>query len=767
MSTVNSFTDSVNQLVQQVNVAMESVVKVNESLTTQADTTNMSIEQTNPITGDVSTVIYALPSYNKVLETVNNMSQTLETFISGTGKIFLNDGKTYREVFTVPVAVSPSQISGIAAPAKFTTRSNWFFESMMFPQLIVSFDLKNKIDDRSDRAVVKRVIFNNFDSTETRWFLDNIVGATPRTYYETITFLNEQGKEYWEDEEVQDLPLSTEPYTGYFVITDKQTVSGKEWFYIDTTNYGITSDSPVVKDHQLTVGDLLRYNNSVWKIDNIQIDEKRIQVIPYIGMEYPSVNGIFEIYSTPFSTKSLNIPIGYDECDMIFIKGVNDDFNIIGDDWGKAISFYTNNLVLENDSITLEDYYNNYVSDFGKQLEGQAKEKFIPAFFGEIPDPPVIAVSNFEVKQINTHLNSALDTESIKNTQVQIDSTKTYINSLRSTVAKQKAQLVQLDNVGEREDLNNKITANINQLSLTSTEYTSLVKSLSTTAYQNNAVATTPKYRIRGFFPIPEPKGTPAQQIVQFECAYRYLKLDNTGNALNTYTYTDPSTGQIMKGVFTDWVMATGFAKIKKYNETTKTYEWVVENISDGDNNNINQIDIPIQKGEKVEVKIRSISEAGWPTNPLKSVWSNSVVMDFPANLETSDQLVNILNEASLELQSIQMDETLSAAGIPTHLADSIPNPNSGTGTYFKHQSANLAFDVKTKDYNGLLTKTSTTDLQSHLEKVTDNTYITLSRPSGSLNAYLTMTGTIQQFFQAIIEKDPSIYDDFVTLVIT
>jgi hypothetical protein len=28
---------------------------------------------------------------------------------------------------------------------------------------------------------------------------------------------------------------------------------------------------------------------------------------------------------------------------------------------------------------------------------------------------------------------------------------------------------------------------------------------------------------------------------------------------------------------------------------------------------NINQIDIPIQKGERVEIKARSISEAGYP----------------------------------------------------------------------------------------------------------------------------------------------------------
>ena len=48
-------------------------------------------------------------------------------------------------------------------------------------------------------------------------------------------------------------------------------------------------------------------------------------------------------------------------------------------------------------------------------------------------------------------------------------------------------------------------------------------------------------------------------------------------------------------------------------------FDWKIENVADGSEININQIDIPITKGEKVEIKIRSISEAGYPDNPLKS----------------------------------------------------------------------------------------------------------------------------------------------------
>ena len=763
MPNVNSFTETVDILVKQVNIALENVIAVNESLTTQYDTVTLSVEELNPITGDASTVTYSLPSYNYTLNKVNSLAQTMDTFVKGEGVVLLDDG-TYRKVSTIPVAISPARITGVSAPTKFTTRDNWFFESMMFPQLIVSFDLKNKIDDRSDRVVVKRVIFDNFSDEETQWFLDNIVGVN-RTFYETIAYLGEQGKRYWEDEETLELPLSTEPYTGYFVILDKRTVDAKEWYYLDTMNYGVTTDAPTVKDHQLAIGDTLRYGNSIWKIDDIQINEKRIHVIATVGMDHPSISQQFEIYNAPFSTKQLDIPVGYDECNIIFLKGVNDDFNIIGDDWSNSISFYSNYLIVNGGNLTLEEYYLNYVADFGRQLEGQAKEKYIPAFYGVTPDAPVFQVSDFAVKQINTQINSALDTDAIKNTQTQIESTKTIINSLQTTIAQQKAQLVELTDPGQRADLNSKITANINDLSKRTIEYQSLVRSLATIAYENNAVASDPKYRARGFFPIPDPKGTPLQQVIQFEYAYRYLKMDNTGITLDTYTMNDPSTGQTTRGVFTYWTIVSTSVLTKVYDVSSGTYSWVNENIADGETVNINQVDIPITKGEKVQLKIRSISEAGWPVNPQKSAWSDTVIIEFPSNLQGSDQIANILTDAGAEQQAIALDQTLSAAGVPTHLADSIPNPNSGDGTYFKHQAVNLAFDLKVKNIGGIITVVNTTDLQSQLDNLSLNTYVTLTRPTGAVRSEPQLTGTLQQLLQSIINKNPSAYDEFYDII--
>jgi hypothetical protein len=771
---VNSFTETVNQLVLQTNIALEFAAKTNEAITTQEDVVNMYIQQEDPVTGDASTVTFSVPSYNSVINKVNNALETVETFTKGQGKILLNDG-TYREVKTIPIAISPPRINNVNPPVKFSSRNNWFFEDLMFPQLTVSFDLKGKIDDRSDRITVRRVIFDNFDDQQTQWFKDNIMG-TERSYFSTIAFLNENNKKYWQDDQVHDLPIKTEPYTGYFTIIDKRTIKenngeSHEWYFLDTINFGIPSDGPVVKNIQLKKGNKLRFNNGIYKIDDIEVTEKRVRIVPIVGIEHPTIGKDFEIYTPPFANKIAEIPIGFDECNILFIKGINDDYNLLADEWSPSISFYTNDLTLKNNTTSLLDYYNMYVSDFGKKMEAEAKEKFIPAFLGVVPDAPPLRASAFKVSQINTQLNAALSTEDVKNTQVQIESTKTIINSLKSTIAQQKAELVTITDVSQREDLNSKIVRNTNELSKRTVEYQSLVRSLSTLAYESDAVNASPKYRLRGFFDVPPGKRRfsssteDPQEIIQFEVMYRYLKLDNTGTDLGTYTDEDPSTGKVKRGVFSDWNTMLSPIKERVYDSSAGKYIWVRPDIADGEKVNINQIDIPIRKGEKVEFKVRSISEAGWPINPVKSDWSNSIISEFPGNLSGSDQVTNILSDAVEEESTIKLEETLAASGIDSHIRDSIPNPNAGDGTYFKHQAVNLAFDLSKKDIDGTVTQTNTTDLQTQISNLAPNTYVTLTRPDGAGSGFNQVSGTLQKLLQAIVNIDPSIYDEFETLV--
>lgn len=752
MANKNSFTETTTELVKQVNITLDALVKLNASTTTLSDTVTVSAETTNPLTGDPSTYTYTIPSYQKVLNKVESLSNAVDAFLNGSGSVLLEDG-TYRQVKATSIAKSPDSISGVSAPTKFYTKPNWFFEDFIYPKTYVQFDLKGKINDTSDRILIKRVIFNNSDDTETQWFKDNVIG-TIYTYPDLITLFNNNGKKYFEDEQVVNLPLFNTEYEGSFLLTQTKVVNGTTWYYLDDIKYGINDDDETVNNIELRVNDQLRYgDNSLFKVTAIDISEKKVTLVPMSGLATPKVGNSFDIYSPPFNEKIVDIGVGYNECNALFIKGIDDNYNISSGDWGNSISFYTNDLTYQETPQGYESYYFQNVVDYGKEMEGRIKDGYIPAYSAAIPDAPTLEATQFQVTQVNKQINSALDTEAIKSTQTQIESSKTIINSLKNTIAQQKAELVELTDAAARLDLQSKIDANTSRLSKQTIQYSSLVRSLSTVAYENNAVINSPKYRIRGFFEIPQGKRLSndsseiPQEIIQFEVSYRYLRLDGTGNPLNSYSYTDPSTGQKITGTYTDWVSSLSPIKKKQYDASLGRYVWVEEQITDGSQININQVDIPMTSGEKVEVRIKSISEAGWPLNPVKSDWSNTVTIDFPSNLQGTDQIVNILTDAQAEETAIKLSETLSASGMTTHIDDSVPNPNTGDGTYYKHQAKFLAFNYKSNrdEATGIAATETTVDLQTYLENLSINQYVTVTNPSGGNNKTVILQTLLQQ----------------------
>ena len=732
MSEINSFAKITEELTKNVETSLEALTSINESLTTDKDSVEIEIISKDQVTGENISSSYVLPSYNNILNRLSNVENTVNNFVSGRGIVNVGDN-SFQQIKTTPIAKAPEQIVDVIVPTSFSVKDNWFFEDMIFPKLIVKLDLTNKVSPTDKKVKLKRIIVDNPTEEETQWFI-NTFQYLDYSYNEVINILTSNKKRYWEDEQINDFPLAKNKYLGVFKILGKTPDSVNEWITIDNINYANNEDNPVY-NLQLAVGDHVSYANTIFEITEINVNERKIKVIPLIGIDIPQINGEFNIYNDPYEEKILEVAVGENECNILFLKSIQNDFDLESNEWSNSISFYTNTLILENSNTTLLEYYNINISDFGKYLEGIAKERMIPAYYGVKPNKPDLSVADFRVVQINTQINASLDTQTIKDTQSQIELNKSTIQSLKDTIAQQKSQLVSITDISQREILQKQLSNNVNELSRVTVEYNSLVKTLTTLAYENNAVKVTPKYRIRGYFQMPDNINVNGviQEIIQFEIAYRYLKLDETGTALNTFSYTDTSTGQVITGVYGDWNYVKSEIKSRIYNPDLDRYEWVIENVSNAEQNNINQIDIPIQKGEKVEIKIRSISEAGWPINPLKSDWSDSRIIDFPSNLQTTDQITNILNNAIDQETNIKIDETLSSSGIYAHLTDTIPNPQN-VNNYFKHTANNLGVEIKTKDASGNTTNIVLTDLQSYLDGILDNVYIKVDNQNDTVS---------------------------------
>jgi len=174
---------------------------------------------------------------------------------------------------------------------------------------------------------------------------------------------------------------------------------------------------------------------------------------------------VFTYYQDPFRTKEVNIRCGANEYNIIYVKGINEAYNLLANEWSNPIKFESNALVKSDDvNTTLKSFYVTNVVDWGQQWIAQAKENNILAYNGHIPNAPVLNAADLRVVQINTQINAALDTADIKNMAADIESTKSQISSLKSTISTQQTELQIITDANKYNQKHQEIATNTQDL---------------------------------------------------------------------------------------------------------------------------------------------------------------------------------------------------------------------------------------------------------------------------------------------------------------
>lgn len=722
MSNINSFAENMNKVVENNNNMINILNGVQQSIIGNTDNINISLTDSNHKETSLS-----IPTLNHINKKVNAVEESINSLMQGKGVVALGDG-TARNVKISNIAVVPSKITELNNPTTFSIDPNWWFEDMMFPAAKVTISLIGKIDDTADKVKVNRVILD-YNDTVTLAFYNNTLKTEldNNISYENLkNELNAASIPYREDEEILNLPYSHIHNIGNFYIEDVDFNGSEEWFKI--SHHDDTTLSPLEYKHineddetnfdkkTLKIGDKLSVNNYLYEITDINEDDNLLKLNCTIGYAMPQTGQTLVFYNEPWTEKNVDVRFSSDEIDIVYFKGINDEFNIIGNEWSDPVYFATNELVDSNGNAFI-DYYNSSIVDFGKDMISKIQLDKIEAPDGYKPEAPLLNLNNFSVVQINTQFNEALDQNEILKMKKDIETTKSQLSSTKDTIQALQTKKQSIKNDSEYNSITaqlNTLTTNLKQLQ---SSYQTSLNTMQSILLENNAVDVSPKYHIRGFFDIPTNKPTNTsikqQAIIGFDIVYRYLKQNDTGVDLKKFSYNG-ANGAEHTGVYTDWNLKTSKFLEKQYNSTTGKYEWVNESISDGNAININQIDIPITKGEKVEFKVRSISEAGYPYNPLKSDWSESITMEFPENLMTSSDIENLIKDINSENVQITVNNQLESNGLLTHINDSLANINSINNTYFKHEAKNISYEL----YDSVNKTIKTVSLQEALDGV-------------------------------------------------
>jgi len=511
-------------------------------------------------------------------------------------------------------------------------------------------------------------------------------------------------------------------------------------YKLDTLAYTDTLSN--VKDGRtLDLGDKISTTDgTLYQVTSVNKDQASIQAKRVSGYEPIKLGAnTLSISSSDFGPRYVQVNVGYNERQGIFFKTIDDNFNIIGSTFSTSIIFFSNELQTKNSDgevVSLETYYLNSVSDMGKIFLGMAKEKKVPAIEGLIPEVPLITTDNFKVVQINAQITDstsakvledkiklkatlkseidALD-NSINNLRVQINTS----NSVQSvTDFSDPSRLSFADNpendtggsrffqrifrpatktiIGDdgggnsvdtsalQAQLNSLIEERSNKVSL----YSSLVEEITVLSQETPQILVEAKYRVRGFWSIPNPRVTSygeEQSVIQFSVRYRYLSDSGAVQPTQQIEYVD-TDGTRKTGSFSNWVEYKTDIRKKVYDSSKGVYVWAPEITADSETQNINQLDLPITKGEKIEIQIASVSEAGWPDNPLTSDYSQSAIVSFPDNLAVSG-ISNQVRTNNEDSAVVKVQTNLNAIGLPLHLSQQF---TSGNKTYF-HDSNGIA----------------------------------------------------------------------------
>ena len=710
MNTNNSISNSLKKLLEINTNSLKTFERINEAVTTNQK--DIPLE----ILTDEGTKIVSVPGFGymkRELERLDNNLKALAGLGKGSTKVKLPDG-TFQNIITTSLKTPAADITSLARPTAFISKPNYFAEDFLNPMLITTIDVSGQIPNDTERVLVKRILFDGTNQVAVDFFNENYRNQDNIDYLTTIRDIVNNNIAYTLDEELRDMPYRTTQFTGTFdvisisnsqreVLEDGVTVKQAIKLYtLDRLTYS-DSDKDLDETELLRVGDQLMVTggskNTRYRITKLDASTRQVELTLIEGYEAIKIGaGTLSVYKVEDNNLDLEIPVGFDERVLCFVKALDPQSKILAEKWSPGIGFYSNDLEIlqEDGSITLlSDYYKANVADFGKLIMSIKEDNIPPATVGVTPDSPVLSADNFKVVQINKHLTDNDSADKIKKLSADKSKVLEAVKKLDDTISKKRSEIAtkkyasQVQKDKDKNELNALIEERVSESKL----YNSIVTQIQSLSASSNATKISPKYRIRGFWAVPAAKqvaDTLDQNVVQFIIQYRYLSTSGKAAEAAQLKFTDESREK--QAIFSNWNEKKSKVRqraksIDNDGNIASKFTWQETKIEDGQEINFNQLDIAINQGELVEIRIKSVSEAGYPANPILSDWSEPITVSFPEEEVDTTDVAAVVEVNTAELAKVEIVEELTAQGVYTHVEDAF----TANENYYAHVATNIA----------------------------------------------------------------------------
>ena len=710
----------------------EQIVTFNNNLVDTLSKLNQLVASTEPSltvnVTDASGVVtqFSLPSIGYLKSELDRLSNNINSMynIDNGGALIQTSGTNkFRKVVTVNLNREPSDLASLGPMSTFGSAKNWFFEGLMNPQVYVEIDLTGAVDLFVRKVLSRRYIVEFLRTS------DGALTATGQSALNSFNALYRNnsaidiaqfqswlattpgvvgGADAEYDEQMFDLEPNRLRYVGEFTVesVEEDLVNRKLWYRLNTLEYTDTSTGGA---QTLRINDELLINlptsTTKYRVVEVSTSESldRVRLERTVGNEpVPVGRGVLKINSPLLADRRVRVSVGYDERCVVFVKPINMDSFLLSRNWSQGTGFWTNDLRLSSsdgsNGLSMEQYYVTEVQDYGKALRDLVRKK-VPNTLAITPNAPVLNDANFRVVQVNRHLTDTANNNELKNKNNQQKTLASEIDQINEAINEKNRQLrvTRFTSEAAKKQFENEIE----RLVSAKETKTNSLNSLTTEILELTAITPSAedyKFRVRGFWQLPEPvvaRGTRPQQVVQFIVEYRYLSLDGKESPVETFAIDGDST---RTAAFSNWTRMMSDSRQRTMDMRTGEYTWAPQDTANPDSVNINQVDIPITFNERVEIRVKSVSEVGWPESPVESDWSNTISVDFPeelgVGLQQSRALITDVNKEDIRAK---IESDLKSRGLYSHLAENTTVNNKS----FFHNSSSVLSGFK--DENGIV----------------------------------------------------------------
>ena len=761
--TNNSIKEYYIKIEKMMNNAVNILTAINQSLSTQSPEITIDLVNTDTSVDNTSTSL-RIPSYlyleNKI-EQLDNIISNLFT-IPKSGEAWFEKTSNMYKLSLIKSSNAPltPEISNINSLG-FNVKDNNIFKDLVNPKTYVRLQIQNLPEYVSQMIVNKIIVYNQSDAEYLKLYntYSDIKGAL---------FNKQLGTDYDEYESVIDLPIKADKFKSFFKIQnveidDADLTNIQYKLRLDTLTYYDKDDLSI--QYQLKKGDLLCLSNeyAIYRIKDIQniynaqniddTNEYTITIEEYIGhinlQTYDENSEMYlQIYNESYTNYHyVDIPLEENPNIIVFISTV---YNNIRSTYSTAIHLNLNEIYMKdsNNNYVLDDsgnkigyleYYKKYCKNIGDLLDGISKVVY-PQITnynnGELKrltdsDELKTLVTNtlynndelvLKVSRINSHL---IDEETTKNI-IALHSQKNEINAqlkdVQDNVDQVYTQLTTTDFSQEssvsQESLRSKLNEYYNERITLEKQLISIIDNINQ-AKSNVIGLSDSKYRVRGVTDVSDKYDSSIESPI---ISFLHAQFGNDTNIIGMdveYKYktaTKDSTTILSNSdvIFTDWNKLHNIERERYLKFDSSTNKFTIEFSNYNSTSNVikwNQLDIPINQGEDVVVRIRYKYNIGQPFINLYTPWSDETTVVFPNEYTETTDVSSILDINDDDVSSAKFLRTLINNGYEEHISGKIVDNSQ----VFHHMPENIYSGFNTPENNYISLKDKLLEMNNEI----------------------------------------------------